>query len=82
MYCESNLDGFQLLGYCELCENKRVVVSSFLKSKDKFVCLPTGSGKSLCYCLLLYAFNTLRGWRTEQCGTSVVKSCRPTWVTQ
>ena len=44
------------LGYSELRPNQR----SFLKGRDAFVCLPTGSGKSLCYCLLPYAFDTLR----------------------
>ena len=37
---------------------------SFLKGRDVFV--STGSGKSLCYCLLPYAFDILR--RGEEYG--------------
>ena len=49
----------QELGYHKLHENQRVVVTSFLKGKGILVCLPTGSGKSLYYCLLPYMFDAL-----------------------
>ncbi len=48
------------LGYAELCAKQEAAVKSFLKGQHVFVCLPTGSGKSLCYCLLPEAFDRLR----------------------
>ena len=48
------------LGYEQLRTKQEMAVRSFLSGKDVFVCLPTGSGKSLCYCLLPKAFDYLR----------------------
>ena len=56
----------QLLGYSELRVNQAQVVTHFLSGRDVFVSLPTGSGKSLCYCLLPQAFDILRG--TSSCS--------------
>jgi len=36
------------LGYLQLKPHQKVVVEAFLKGRDKFASLPTGSGKSLC----------------------------------
>ena len=55
------------LGYSQLKPEQKQVVEAFLASHDVLMSLPIGSGKSLCYSLLINVFNTLRG-----CNTSVV----------
>ena len=49
------------LGYHNLRESQALAIEKFLSGRDVFVSLPTGSGKSLCYCVLPYAFDLLRG---------------------
>ena len=48
------------LGYSGLRPLQDLVVKKFLQGKDVFVSLPTGSGKSLCYCILPAVFDILR----------------------
>ena len=48
------------LGYRELRPNQELAVKHFLRRHDVFVSLPTGSGKSLCYCVLPKAFDCLQ----------------------
>ena len=48
------------LGYSALRPNQELVVKHFLRGSEAFVSLPTGSGKSLCYCLLPRACDFLR----------------------
>ena len=50
-----------LLGYSELRPLQVRAVEHFLCGKDVFVSIPTGGGKSLCFCVLPKAFDTLRG---------------------
>ena len=47
------------LGY-KLRERQREVVVSFVRGRDVFVCMPTGSGKSLCYSVLPWTFDHLK----------------------
>ena len=54
------------LDYTELRTNQKKVVKEFLNGNDVFVNLPTGSGKSLCYCLLPLAFDFLRRKKREE----------------
>ncbi len=48
------------LGYSELRPKQELVVKKFVRGQDVFVSLPTGSGKSLCYCILPTVFDGLR----------------------
>lgn len=48
------------LGYTALKPYQKLVVKHFVRGSDVFVSMPTGSGKSLCYCLLPRVFNILR----------------------
>lgn len=47
------------LGY-ELRARQKEVVLNFVKGRDVFVSLPTGSGKSLCYSVLPWTYDCLR----------------------
>ena len=49
------------LGYEVVSSEQRSVVQAFLDGHDVFFCLPTGSGKSLCYWILPRVFDMLRG---------------------
>ena len=61
-----------LLGYSSLRPRQAKVVEDFLSGRDVFVSLPTGSGKSLCFCLLPKAFDALRGTRSVDRQSIVV----------
>ena len=63
------------LGYNELRPKQILAVRHFLRGNDVFVSLPTGSGKSLCYCLLPLAFDLLR--QTSQAKSSIVLVVSP-----
>ena len=49
------------LGYEDVSSEQRSVVQAFLDGHDVFVCLPTASGRSLCYWVLPGVFDRLRG---------------------
>ena len=48
------------MGYSSLRPDQEKVVVAFMKGKDVFVSLPTGSGKSLCYSILLKVSDSIR----------------------
>ena len=63
------------LGYDCLKPKQLEVMSEFVSGKDVFVCLPTGSDKSLCYALLPLVFDKLtrdhrKPQRTSSCRQS------------
>ena len=47
------------LGYPALRPHQKTAITSFVQGRDVFVCLPTGSGKSLCFAILPEMFNQL-----------------------
>ena len=49
------------LGYSKLRHQQVRAVKNFVQGNDVFVSLPTGSGKSLCYSILLASFDSLFG---------------------
>lgn len=49
------------LGYSNLKDKQKQSILEFIKGRDVFVSLPTGFGKSLCYIVLPYVFDELRG---------------------
>ena len=63
------------LGYSELRPNQELAVKHFLRGYDAFVSLPTGSAKSLCYCLLPKAFDFL--WQRIESTQSIVVVVSP-----
>ena len=48
------------MGYQELRGKQEKVLQEYVYGRDTFVSLPTGSGKSLCYCALPLVFDKLR----------------------
>ena len=62
-------------GYSELRPNQELAVKHFLRGHDVFVSLPTGSGKSLCYCLLPKAFDFL--WQRIESTQSILVVVSP-----
>jgi len=55
------------MGYSTLRQHQIEAVSLFMSGRDVFVSLPTGSGKSLCYCILPVMFDTI-----QQFSSSIV----------
>ena len=65
--------GVEKLGYATVCPQQELAVLKFAAGQDVFVSLPTGSGKSLCYCVLPAVFDSLRGVK----GLSIIVVVSP-----
>ncbi len=55
-------------------KQKSIILTSFVKGKDVFGCLPTGFGKSACFLLLPSIFDRLH---TQPSGTNMVLVIAP-----
>ena len=51
---------FLNLGYTAATSDQERAITEFLKGRDVFISLPTGSGKSLCFGTLPYMFDHLK----------------------
>ena len=60
------------LKYDRPTEDQRDAIKLFVEGADVFICLPTGSGKSLCHACLLILFDILRGDVGQQRSIVVV----------
>ena len=67
------------LGYDAPTTEQKDAVTAFVRGKDVFVSLPTGSGKSLCYACLPWVFDALRsgGEVSESQSQSIVVIVSP-----
>ena len=61
------------LGYAALRPKRSAVVEEFLRGRDVFVSLPTGSGKSLCFAILPKVFDELLN---RDCRSIAYRDCR------
>ena len=78
-WTDSEIDGairlvFSRLGYQEVKTEQLEAIAGFVKGKDVFVSLPTGSGKSVCYGCLPFVFDYLRRNDTKTKSIVVVIS--------
>ena len=70
------LFGMQALGYDEPTDQQMHILQAFWFGSDVFACLPTGSGKSLCYAALPSAFGYLRFMSKGNLqGREITSSC-------
>ena len=68
------LQAVRKLGYDTPTQDQKDAIRSFVEGTDVFICLPTGSGKSLCYACLPILFDILRGDGGQQNCIVVVVS--------
>ena len=59
------------LGFSKLRRHQEAAAIAFIEGNDVFVSLPTGSGKTVCFAILPFAFDQLLG---EQGSLVIVAS--------
>ena len=57
------IEAAQRLGYANVREVQAKAISSIVAGKDVFISLPTATGKSLCFALVLLVFDHLFGYK-------------------
>ena len=67
-------EAFAKLGYHEPTQSQDEAIYHFIMGEDVFVCLPTGSGKSLCYATLPLIFDILKHAAKRSSSTEAGKS--------
>ena len=65
------------LGYSSLRPHQKRAVTKFVQGHDVFISLPTGSGKSLCFCILPGVFDELREVADHSSMSSIVVVVSP-----
>ena len=58
------------LGYSSVRDKQLLAIRTFMEGNDVFISLPTGSGKSLYYAVLPYAFDDL--YHPQNCSFCVL----------
>ena len=64
------------LGYEEVKSEQREAVRAIVNEKDVFVSLPTGYGKSLCYAMLPFVFDSVLSRPSSSACRHLLHSCR------
>ena len=71
------LEAVQKMGDNQPTPDQFQAIEAFLRGKDILICLPTGSGKSVCFACLPHVFDVLRSYLSETLHQSIVVVVSP-----